>query len=37
MTTWNEIPFDENVDPQTKADEFDAQYAENQTDTQEEE
>ena len=29
MTTWNEIPYDENADAQTKADEFDAQYAEN--------
>jgi hypothetical protein len=30
MTTWNEIPFDENADAATKAAEFDAQFAENQ-------
>jgi hypothetical protein len=29
VTTWNEIPYDPNADAQTKADEFDAQYAEN--------
>ena len=29
-TTWNDIPFDPNADAQTKADEFDAQFAENQ-------
>lgn len=29
MTTWNDIPFDENATPQEKADEFDAQYSEN--------
>lgn len=29
MTTWNDIPFDENADAATKAREFDQQIAEN--------
>jgi len=29
MTKWNEIPFDENATPETKAHEFDLQIAEN--------
>lgn len=29
MTKWNEIPFDENASPETKAHEFDLQVAEN--------
>lgn len=29
MTSWNEIPFDENADAETKAREFDLQVAEN--------
>lgn len=28
-TTWNDIPFNENDTPQQKADQFDAQIAEN--------
>jgi hypothetical protein len=30
VPTWNEIPFNENATPQQKAEEFDAQYRENQ-------
>ena len=29
MSTWNEIPFDENADPNVKALEFDLQIQEN--------
>jgi len=29
MTTWNEIPFDENADGKTKGREFDLQVQEN--------
>lgn len=29
IPTWNEIPFQPNDTPQHKADDFDAQYAEN--------
>lgn len=35
MTKWNEIPFDEDADAQTEADEFDAQYAESYRDAPE--
>jgi hypothetical protein len=29
VTTWNEIPYDENATPETKAQEFDLQHREN--------
>lgn len=29
MSTWNEIPYDENADPEVKALEFDLQIEEN--------
>ena len=32
MTKWNEIPFNKDATPEEKADEFDRQYAENQSD-----
>lgn len=30
IPTWNEIPYNEQASPQQKADEFDAQFHENQ-------
>lgn len=29
MTTWNDIPFDSNAEPEVKADEFEKQWEEN--------
>lgn len=37
MTTWNDIPFDENASPEEKALEFDLQYEENHVESEEDE
>lgn len=34
MAKWNEIPFNNDADPETKADEFDRQFAENKADSE---
>lgn len=31
MTSWNEIPYNQNSTPEQKAEEFDRQYSENQS------